>query len=229
MTPPTLHLFDIDGTLVTTDGAGRRAYEAAFASRVELAAEDVLDFSFAGMTDPLLVTRGLESAGHEPTSEALETMFEAYLERLPDELERADGYRVHPGVHALLEHLHDLDGVALGLGTGNLEAGARLKLEPANLNDYFEFGGFGSDATERADLLRAGARRGASRLGVELDACRLVVIGDTPRDVEAARAIGAECVAVCTGGASRTSLADTSPDLLVETLEDEEIVAYLTP
>lgn len=228
MTSPTLYLFDVDGTLVTTDGAGRRAYEDAFASEFG-AADGLLDFSFAGLTDPILVRRGLEAAGREPTSEALESMFHAYLERLSAELDRVDSYRVHPGVYDILDHLEGRKRIGLGLGTGNLERGARLKLEPADLNDYFTFGGFGSDAESRADLLRAGARRGAAQLEVNPDACRIVVIGDTTRDIDAARAIGAECVAVNTGGASRQQLADADPDLLVETLESEEVASYLAP
>ena len=228
MTASTLYLFDVDGTLVTTDGAGRRAYEAAFASEFG-SADGLLDFSFAGLTDPILVRRGLEAAGYEPNSEALESMFDAYLARLSEELDRVDSYCVHPGVYDLLEHLNGRERIGLGLGTGNLERGARLKLEPAELNDYFTFGGFGSDAESRADLLRAGARRGATQLDADLEACRVVVIGDTTRDIDAARAIGAECVAVTTGGASRDRLADADPDLLVDTLASEEVASYLAP
>ena len=132
---------------------------------------------------------------------AMERGLEAYLSRLEQELDRArDEYVVYPGVRELCAALSALEGVALGLGTGNVERGARLKLAPGDLNRFFAFGGFGSDATERADVLRVGARRGADRLGLPVERCRVVVIGDTPRDVAAGLAIGARCVAVATGG-----------------------------
>src|SRR6185436_15306118 len=92
------------------------------------------------------------------------------------------------------------DGIAIGLGTGNLRRGAELKLERAGLAQHFTFGGFGCDHEDRPAIVRIGAERGAALLGTTLDACRVVVIGDTPRDVEAARAIGADSLAVATGG-----------------------------
>jgi phosphoglycolate phosphatase-like HAD superfamily hydrolase len=106
---------------------------------------------------------------------------------------------VLPGVLELLDALEGSRGVALGLGTGNIEAGARIKLTPARLSERFAFGGFGCDAEDRAELLEAGARRGAAALGAARARCRVVIIGDTPLDVAAAHAIGAECLAVATG------------------------------
>lgn len=223
---PTIVLFDVDGTLVTTAGAGREAFDAAFAD-VFGRDHGLLDFSFAGLTDPLLVRRGLEASDEPVDDETIEAMVERYLERLPDALRDRDGYRIHPGVPERLEAVRRRPSTAVGLGTGNVERGARLKLARGDIADGFEFGGFGSDATRRADLLRVGFRRGADRLGSETSTCRLVVVGDTPRDVAAARDVGADVAAVATGGADESSLRDANPDLLVEDLTDPRIERFL--
>jgi phosphoglycolate phosphatase-like HAD superfamily hydrolase len=210
-------LFDIDGTLVSTGGAGRDAYEAAFADEF---GEDhgLLEFSFSGMTDPLIIRRGLDAAGREVTSGLVDAIVERYVENLGQAIEASTGYTVYPGVDELVSTLLARDGVAVGLGTGNIERGARMKLRPAGLSEHFAFGGFGSDATERADLLRAGAGRGAERLGRPLEQTRVVVIGDTPRDVRAAHKIGAECLAVDTGSTDTDAIRESDPDLLVPDL-----------
>ncbi len=190
-------LLDVDGTLVTCGGAGRRAMEAAFRDLCGRA--DVCDFAFGGGTDRAIARRGLTNAGHEPSEAAIDALLARYLEHLPGSLASSRGYAVLPGVEGLLGALGDRAELAVGLGTGNVEVGARAKLRPAGLDARFAFGGFGCDAEERAALLEAGARRGAARLGIERAECRVIVIGDTPRDVAAAAAIGAECVAAATG------------------------------
>jgi phosphoglycolate phosphatase-like HAD superfamily hydrolase len=184
---------------VHAGGAGRRAITRVFAERYRRAAlfDDV---KFHGMTDRAIVRGGLARAGlacDEPTIDAL---CASYLEALADEMPRSTGFRVFPGGPEVLDALAGRDGIAIGLGTGNLRRGAELKLERARLAHHFTFGGFGCDHEDRATIVRIGAERGAARLGTSLDACRVVVIGDTPRDVEAARAIGAESLAVGTGG-----------------------------
>jgi len=196
---PTVLLFDIDRTLIDNGGAGRRAMERGLeACHPGAVAAGWLDFRLGGYTDRLIVAEALRRGGVEAD---VEPVLEAYLSRLEEELERArDEYVVYPGVRELCRALSALEGLALGLGTGNVERGARLKLAPGDLNRFFAFGGFGSDATERAEVLRVGVRRGAARLGLPLERCRVVVIGDTPRDVAAGLAIGACCVAVATGG-----------------------------
>jgi phosphoglycolate phosphatase-like HAD superfamily hydrolase len=220
-------LFDIDGTLVTTGGAGRTAYERAFAEEFG-EGHGLLDFSFSGMTDPLLIRQGLEAADRPVTPEIVEAMVNRYLAHLPEALEAAPSYVVHPGVEALVPRLAGRTDLAVGLGTGNVEQGARLKLEPAGLNEHFDFGGFGSDAEDRAELLRAGAERGAARLGRPLADCRVIVIGDTTRDIEAARRIGAECIAVDTGGADTEAIRRADPDLFVTDLRDDRVRDWVT-
>jgi phosphoglycolate phosphatase len=195
---PTVLLFDIDGTLVTTGGAGRRAIEVAFERRH--GRRDACPFSLAGMTDRAILRQGLEAIGIAPTAEAIDAMIEAYLAALPIEVAAVgpERYRVHAGVTEAIAAARAA-GLGVGLGTGNLREAARIKLERVDLFRHFEFGGFGSDAEDRVRLVRCGAERGAAHLGVPLSDCRVVVIGDTPKDAMAARGIGAECVCVGTG------------------------------
>jgi phosphoglycolate phosphatase len=202
---PTVLLFDVDGTLLHGGGAGRRAIARVFVERHGRAAlfDDV---RFHGMTDRAIVRGGLVRAGLACDEAAIDAVCAAYLVALADEVPRAAAFRVYPGVAALLEALAGRRDVAVGLGTGNLREGARIKLAHARLHHHFAFGGFGCDAEDRAELVWIGAARGAAHLGVPVDECRIVVIGDTPRDVAAARAIGAEAVTVETGGCAAAEL-----------------------
>lgn len=226
MPRPTVLLFDIDGTLIGAGGAGRRAVERAFVA--ECGRADQLDaVQFNGFTDPLIVRTGLELLGLPPEPARIEAILAAYLAVLPDELARATGFHVKPGVEALLAALVGRAGVAVGLGTGNLRAGAMLKLERAGLGAHFGFGGYGCDHADRAELLRIGAARGAAMLGAPPADCRVVVIGDTPRDVAAAHAIGAVCIGVGTGGIATDVLRAAGADVAVDALTDAAVLAAL--
>lgn len=194
---PTIFLFDIDGTLLSSGGAGRRAVERAF-DELHGHPEACDGFSMAGMTDRAIVRAGLRAIGREGDDGEVDALLDAYLARLDEEVARAEGYMVHAGIDEALA-LATTRGFAVGLGTGNVERGARIKLSRGDLWRRFAFGGYGSDAEDRAELLRIGAERGAARLGAHRSHCRVVVIGDTPRDVEAGRAIDAEVVGVGTG------------------------------
>jgi phosphoglycolate phosphatase-like HAD superfamily hydrolase len=198
-------LFDIDGTLVSMKGTGRRALVRAFDA--ELGRADVFDrLEFAGMTDPAIVRYGLGQAGLAPEPALIEQLLAAYVTALEDEVRRSTNCHVHPGVEPLLDAAAARPEVAIGLGTGNVRAGARAKLERLGLYHRFAFGGFGCDHEERPRLIGIGAERGAAHLGQPLADCRVVVIGDTPRDVAAAHAIGAEAVAVATSTFSTEAL-----------------------
>jgi phosphoglycolate phosphatase len=203
---PTILLFDIDGTLITTGGVGRRAMERAFG---ELHGDPVAstNFRFDGMTDRLIARRGLTLLGVPVTEGAIDALLDTYVRLLEDEVARADAtkYRVHDGIAEALATAREL-GMGVGLGTGNVVAGARIKLSRVGIFEKFAFGGFGSDAEDRAALIRRGAERGAEHLRAPLAECRVVVIGDTPKDVDAARAIGAESIGVATGGFSKREL-----------------------
>ncbi|MBI4703071.1 MAG: haloacid dehalogenase-like hydrolase [Deltaproteobacteria bacterium] len=223
---PAIVLFDLDGTLVSTAGAGRRAIELALAER---GARDCCRFSFAGMTDRAIVRRALLAAGLAADEGAIDAVLDAYVEALRVEVARAGpDYRVHPGVIDALDALAVRPGCqAVGLGTGNIREGARIKLGRVGLFARFAFGGFGSDAEDRAEILRIGAERGAAQLGRPRERCRVVVVGDTPRDVAAARAIGARALCVATGPCDRAELAASGPDHLFATLGEPGAIAAL--
>lgn len=224
---PTVFLFDIDGTLVDTGGAGRRAMLGAFSSLYGHP-NPFEGLNFGGMTDKAIARHGIATSGATVTDAEIERALEAYVARLDAEVKKADRYRVLPGVHEVIAWLVAFDApFALGLGTGNVKRGAMTKLEPGGLHVHFDFGGFGCDAEDRGELLAHGARRGADKLGVPLASCRVVVIGDTARDVAAAYAIGAECLGVATGGVPSSALRDAKAHHVVETLEDASARSFL--
>jgi phosphoglycolate phosphatase-like HAD superfamily hydrolase len=198
MARATVFLFDIDGTLITTGGAGRRAMERAFGA--VHGRPDAMGFPMDGMTDRLIVRQALAHISAETTEAEIDRVLAAYVDVLREEVAAcsADRYRVHPGMREAIDGAR-MRGAAVGLGTGNIREGARVKLQRVGLGEAFGFGGFGCDAEDRVQLIRIGAERGAAALGATLDDCRVVIIGDTPKDVAAAQAIGAECVGVGTG------------------------------
>jgi phosphoglycolate phosphatase len=219
---PTVLLFDVDGTLVTTCGAGRRAIERAFERRH--GSKDMLSFSFGGMTDKAIVRTALQTKGLGFASEAeLESEIDAtlcfYLEVLAEEVARAT-IRIHAGMERAMDMADARPHVALGLGTGNIRRGAEIKLGCVGIFHRFSFGGFGDDSIDRPTLLMAGARRGAEKLGAPIEDCRIVVIGDTPKDVTAAKAIGAESIAVATGMHDVAELRRCDPTVAFADLAD---------
>jgi len=225
---PTLILWDIDGTLLRGGGVGKRAMEAAFREVMsELAAPavatlDLASVPFHGNTDPAIIAAGLALLEQLPSVELIDAIARSYLIALHAEVLREPPFRRLPGALEAVDALARA-GTHQGLGTGNLEAAAWLKVAAIDLAGRFSFGGFGSDAADRAELLRIGRDRGAGQLGVAVGSCRVVVIGDTLRDIAAARAIGADIIAVATGGDSLATLQAASPDLLFETLAAPEI------
>jgi len=224
---PVVLLFDVDGTLVDSGGAGRRAMVQAF-ERTCSAPRVLETFSFAGMTDRGIARRGLELADMTPSEPLIDQLLAAYLEGLDAEVAASKTFRIHEGARRTVMQMQSTPGVALGLGTGNIRLGARAKLHRAHLFDRFSFGGYGCDAEARSDLLRIGARRGAAHLGVALDECDVVVLGDTPRDVIAAHDIGARCVAVTTGPYDAIALGEAGADLVVASLDDSAAVDAMT-
>ncbi len=202
---PTVFLFDIDGTLLLSGGAGRRSFEAAFV-QVCGRRDACAHFSFGGMTDRAIARTGLTAIGRDADAATIDALIEAYLVLLHDAVAKSPVFTVMPNAHATVEALRTNADFAVGLGTGNVRRGANVKLARAELAHLFDFGGFGCDYEDRAELLRKGAERGAAKLGVNAAEARVVVIGDTPRDVAAALAIGAECIGVGTGGVAPSEL-----------------------
>lgn len=224
---PTVLLFDIDGTLLHGGGSGRRAVERVFGER--FARGEVFDaVRFHGMTDRAIVRGGLVRAGLPADEAAIDAVCAEYLAALAEEVPRATGFRVMPGAAALLDALAGRPGIGVGLGTGNLREGARIKLEHARLYHHFAFGGFGCDAEDRAELIRIGAERGARHVGSPLVECRVVVIGDTPRDVAAAQAIGARSLTVETSGFSAADLLAAGATWVFPDLTADGVLTALT-
>ncbi len=211
-----LLLFDLDGTLVSTGGAGLRALDRAFEALYGL--KDAMSgVRPAGKVDPMIVREIFTLRMDRPAeSKDIRDVCEIYLKFLADEIVRSVGYHVLDGVRELLEALSKRNDVLLALGTGNWEPGARIKLERGRLNRYFTFGGFGSDAELRADVLRAGVKRAEERLGKKISPWDVFVIGDTVLDVQAGRAIGAITVAV-DGEGHQADLKAANPDIFLNT------------
>jgi phosphoglycolate phosphatase-like HAD superfamily hydrolase len=212
-------LFDIDGTLIHSGRAGIRGLNAAFLSLYGVggALESV---ALAGRTDRAIVSEVLRAIGREPTAEAITTLREAYLDHLAIELTKpVPGSLVLPGVSGVLDALESRDDVAVGLLTGNFRRGAAIKLGHFQLWSRFGFGAFGDDHVDRRDLVPI-AMADAGRVGATVPASRVVVIGDTPADVDCARAHGALAVAVATGPFSRAELESSKPDVLLDTLDE---------
>lgn len=182
-----------------------------------------------GNTDPVIVetvfTRHLGRAPDGP--EEFGRLIDRYLVFLEEELRlNADAYRVMPGAREIASRASGA-GCAVGLATGNVESGARLKLQPGKLWDLFSFGGFGSDAADRAELVRRGIERGQrfaeKTQGRRFEPEEILVLGDTERDVEAARAAGVRSVGVLAGAGDPDTLRASGPDLVVDTLADDAL------
>lgn len=212
-------LFDIDGTLLVTGGAGGAAWQRAFQDLYGVDA-DVAEHTDAGMTDPeiaQIIFR--EVIGREGTAEERSRAMGAYLRHLPETVADSPGYLLMPGVEALLDRLIDA-GTLLGLVTGNVEAAAHIKLSRGNLNRFFSFGGYGSDSRDRTEVTRAALRRGELVSGGSLSEGACFSVGDTPRDVRAGHGAGLRVVGVATGSYSLDDLRDAGADWVIETVED---------
>lgn len=224
---PTVLLFDIDGTLVTTGGAGRRSIDRAFAL-LHGRPDACSHFSFDGMTDRGIVRLGLQAIGVPVDDAAIDELLARYVDCLAEAVSSVpdDRYIVHAGMREAVD-AGLAAGMAVGLGTGNVREGARVKLSRVGLFEKFSFGGFGDDHELRPELIRRGAERGAAQLGVKLSAARVVVIGDTPKDVSAAHAIGAQSIGVATGGYTAEQLRSSGATRVFETLADEGAIHAL--
>jgi phosphoglycolate phosphatase len=207
-----LILFDIDGTLLDTGGAGARSWTWAFEHAFDRPGVDIGKYSSAGMTDPVVARKTFtEALGREPTGQELARLMAAYLSVLPDYVTASEGYRVLPGVEDLLPRLHE-QGVLLGVTTGALEAGAHAKLGRARLNHFFLVGGYGSDSADRVELTTKAIERGERLLDTSLDPREVAVVGDTPLDVSAAQGVGVVSIAVATGKYNLGELREANPD-----------------
>jgi phosphoglycolate phosphatase len=210
-------LFDIDGTLTRSAGAGTRALAAALGARVR-AADELRKMRLDGMTDRGIARALLAAERHESPNDVSDADIDAVLAQYLTALEKecaAKSYVALPGVSELLQRLAARSDVILGLCTGNLEQGARLKLRCAGLWEYFRFGGYASDAEPRPDIVRIAWTRAR-----ELGARQGLVIGDTPRDILAAHEAGLPACGVATGRWSVHDLATHGPEVLLNDFAD---------
>jgi phosphoglycolate phosphatase-like HAD superfamily hydrolase len=211
-------LFDIDGTLLNSMGAGKAALESALLEEFGLPAirERV---SYSGRTDRAIMRDLMQLHDIELSPGHVERLTTGYLRRLPESLHRHQG-RVLPGIARLLQDLSQRPDMAVGLLTGNIRAGARVKLGHFGLYDYFGFGGFGDHHWERDDVACEALTVVRKNLGNHVALEDIVVVGDTPLDVQCARAIGVKAVAVATGWHTLEQLQPCQPDLLLQDLAD---------
>jgi phosphoglycolate phosphatase len=217
MSQAKLILFDIDGTLIDTGGAGARswgwAFERLFDRRV-----DIAEHSTAGMTDPAIARATfIQAMERQPTAGELTRLMASYQSVLPDYVASSPDYRVLDGVEELLERLTDA-GILLGLTTGGLEAVAHAKLGRGRLNHFFLVGGYGSDSEDRVELTRAAVTRGERMLGGPLDLRDVFVVGDTPLDIAAAEGVGAVSVGVASGRYGTEELSAAGADHVLVSL-----------
>jgi phosphoglycolate phosphatase len=212
-------LFDIDGTLLITGGAGAASWRLAFDELYGIPA-DIGEFTDTGMTDPDVGRRTFEAVLHrEPERKEFARLLERRLHYLHQTVAESGDYRVLPGVEELLPRLID-GGYLLGLVTGNLEAAAHVKLHRARLNRFFSFGGYGSDSTDRGELTRTALKRATLVYGEAVSPAQAIVVGDTPHDVEGAHAAGIACVGVGSHHFSVEQLHDAGADYAIASLEE---------
>ncbi len=214
-------LFDIDGTLINTGGAGSAAIGQAFGQ--VFGVDNLAGVHTVGRTDRGIAAELFSVHGVEDSTDNWQRFRAVYLEHLHENLQQREG-RVLAGVVELLEHLAGHDDVAVGLLTGNVAEGARIKLEYYCLMQHFAFGGYGDEHPGRDDVARETLRVAQSHLGRTIAGHEVCVIGDTPHDVRCARAIGARAVAVSSGFCSAEELSAAEPDVLVESLADPAVL-----
>lgn len=208
-----LILFDIDGTLIDSGEAGSRSLNLSFKElfSIENAFHDI---SMAGKTDTEIIKEGMLK--HRTSIDGnLSVVIYTYLKHLRKEIDN-DRRSIKPGIYELLEKLSVTKDVHLGLLTGNIEPGARVKLEPFNLNKYFPIGAFGSDDEDRNKLLPVALKRFEERYQKKIRVDECIIIGDTPRDVRCAGIYGAMCIGVATGPYSIDELREAGTDYVVK-------------
>lgn len=223
---PYVFLFDIDGTLLSSGGAGKHALEEALLHEFGLDSIRV-HVPYSGRTDVAISRDLLTAHDISPTEERLQRLQNAYLQRLPSALVAKQG-AVLPGVVPMLDKLVALkEEVLIGLLTGNVRRGAAVKLGHFSIYHYFRFGGFGDGVLTRDEVALAAWQAAQAEHQQELQPERTWVLGDTPLDISCARTIGARVVAVTTGHHSKEELASHRPDMLLETLDDASLLGRM--
>jgi phosphoglycolate phosphatase len=217
---PRILLFDIDGTLVSTGGAGAVAWRRAFEELHGIPA-DIGEFTDAGMTDPDVGARTFEAVLHrKPTAHELALVVQRRLEHLPEAVAESDGYRVLPGVPERLRQLSRA-GHLLGLITGNGDGAAFIKLARGDLMRWFAYGAYATAGVDRPGIVRRAVERGEAMLGEDVPNSQVYVIGDTPLDIQAAHAVGCTAIGVATGHFDADALREAGAEHVLGTFEEE--------
>jgi phosphoglycolate phosphatase-like HAD superfamily hydrolase len=221
---PKLVLFDVDGTLVSAGRAARESIVSALRSVLGWeGSSDGNDFS--GKTDPQILRElVLDAVGSERFESTLGAVLDRYVEELERRL-RPEAVLPKPGVALLLERLEAEPDVTLALLTGNIERGARMKLQPPGFNRYFPFGAFGDDSADRYRLPAIAVGRARNRTGRDFSGRSIVIIGDSVHDVACGRPLGARAIAVATGPTAPEKLAAERPDALFADFSDVDAAA----
>ena len=213
-----LVLFDIDGTLLDSGGAGTRSLNLAFEEVFSI--RDAFNgIAMAGKTDIQILKEGLSGHGLDSENGNIALLCDSYIRNLTVEIENPRRH-LKPGIRECLAILAGIDNVCLGLLTGNIEAGARIKLGPFGLNGFFAFGAFGNDNEDRNMLLPVAIKRFKRLYGREMEFEGCVVIGDTPKDVECAKVHGALAIAVATGPYPYESLVRSGADMVLRDVSE---------
>ncbi len=216
-------LFDIDGTLLKTDGAGTRAANRAF-EKIYGIKGAMSKIDAAGKTDPIILKEIFQNEfQRDYAHEEAQELYKHYVPFLEEETSTSVT-EVMPGIPELLENLSRREDMLLGVATGNIEQGAWIKLKSGGLDKHFHFGGYGSDSHIREHLILKAFERARSHIGYSIEIKKTFVIGDTPFDINHGRAAGAVTVAVATGGYSREQLQEHDPDHLFDHLGELETV-----
>ncbi len=215
---PIVVLFDVDETLVHTGGSGARSWKAAFEELYGIPA-DIGAHTSAGETDPEVGRETFKGVlNRDPSDDEMDRVYAKYLLHLAGDISQSAGYRVLPGAEQTLRQLGEA-GVLLGLVSGAMEGAARTKLTPANLNRFFTFGAYGSDSPVRAELTEMAIAK-AALLHANLTPSQVFVVGDTPKDIQAAHSAGAVGVGVASGHYSVSELTEAGADHVIASLEE---------
>jgi phosphoglycolate phosphatase len=211
-------LFDIDGTLIDPAGAGRRSVTQAFNTVLSIS-DAFAGIAMDGKTDIQIIKEGLSAHGLPAGERIMFSIVSEYVKNLKKEIKKKTKHLM-PGVHELLNALHETDGCWLGLLTGNIQQGARIKLGAFSLNGYFPVGAFGDDHEDRNRLLPVAIENLKKSKGITIDFRDCIVVGDTPLDVQCAKPYGATSIAVATGPQRYDELLRTDADYVLKDLTD---------
>jgi phosphoglycolate phosphatase-like HAD superfamily hydrolase len=220
---PKLLLFDIDGTLLSAHDVPRKAMSTVLAGRFNNFRYD-RDYDFSGRTDPQIIEHLLRHDGRECTETIVEEILHEFCLELEKEIYNGQPPVLHPGVSELIQNFNELDDVFLGLVTGNVSEGARIKLEAAGLNIYFSIGGFGDDSKDRNELPPIATKRAETHFQTSFEPENIWIIGDSIYDVECAQKNNLRCLAVGTGKTSSDKLKSANPEFFVNDLGDVAMI-----